>query len=149
MYPVDGFSVKAADVRSGQLVKFDEAASVQENNPIGVKLVFEIAPGGWTTPQSDLIGDYQDHPLSIKPATFIVTVNERYKDQGGQPLEVTLKLWAAKTKMTKTTVVYGCTDPNAVNYNRNATVNDNTCKYTGDGTDGTDDENTENTDVKI
>jgi len=83
MHPVDGFSVKAADVRSGHLVKFDEQASE------GSKLVFQMVPGGW-----EIVGGTNTHPLLLQPATFIVTVNERYKDQGGQPLEVTLRLWA-------------------------------------------------------
>jgi hypothetical protein len=93
MHPRDGFSVKAADVRSGHLVKFDEQASMQEDNPIGLKLVFQIVPGGW-----EMAGGAQSQPMWQEPAKFIVklTNNEIYKDQGGQPLEVTLRLWAEK-----------------------------------------------------
>jgi len=75
VWPEDGFSVTAFDARSEQQVTLSSQG--REKNPTRLSLVFDAEQG-----------------LAQTPAKFIVklTNNNIYKDQGGQPLELTLKL---------------------------------------------------------
>ena len=47
-----------------------------------------------------------------------------------------MRLFAAslnKNKISEPTDIYGCTDPNALNYNPNATIDDGSCIYDTSG----------------
>jgi len=92
-WPADGFSITAADERSEQLVTL--SSQDREDKPTRLRLVFDAEQG-----------------LYQPPAKFILklTNNNIYKDQGGHPLEVTLKL-SKKRPVTRGGGGDGGTDP--------------------------------------
>ena len=79
--------------------------------------------------------DYQEEPEIVDLGNFWETTNDGTGDGGINPISDDVDSGYNNGDETLSTVdnlsVYGCTDPNALNYNENAELDDGSCDYGG------------------